>query len=65
MPNKFVRVCPKCLSRNIESDLSAEAYGASNFFNSYKCNDCQYAGQFFPELPESEWKKMKKGKVSE
>jgi len=42
-------MCPKCKSKNISADLSAQAYGQGSFFNQYKCNDCDYTGQFFIE----------------
>ncbi|MBD3361599.1 hypothetical protein GF358_02275 [Candidatus Woesearchaeota archaeon] len=46
------RICPKCKSTNISKDLSKEAYAKGSFFNQYKCNDCGYTGEFFPEVDE-------------
>lgn len=59
MPKKLKRICPRCKSTDISSDLSAQAYGKGSFFNSYKCNKCGYSGQFFPEIIEK-IKKLKK-----
>ncbi|MFC1801528.1 hypothetical protein ACFLZB_03610 [Nanoarchaeota archaeon] len=47
---KLIKICPKCKSQNIKPDLSVQAYGQGSFFNHFKCNDCGYTGQFFPEV---------------
>ncbi len=52
------RICPRCKSTDISSDLSAQAYGKGSFFNEYKCNDCGYTGQFFPEIVEKTKRKI-------
>lgn len=57
---KRVMICPKCKSRDVSPDLSLEAYSSGSLFNSYKCNNCGYSGQFFIEFDEEEMKKMKK-----
>ena len=59
MPKKYIQICPKCKSTDISKDFSAQAYGRGTFFNQYKCNNCGYSGQFFPEISEKELKKTK------
>ncbi len=47
---KSVKICPKCKSVDIDSDLTASsAFGMASFDN-FKCNKCGYSGQFFPEV---------------
>lgn len=50
MKNKTKRICPKCKSEDISSDLSAHSFAQGSIFNQYKCNKCGYAGMFFPEI---------------
>jgi predicted nucleic-acid-binding Zn-ribbon protein len=45
----MTRMCPKCKSRNIEADLSAQSFAKGSVFNRFKCNNCGYTGEFFPE----------------
>ena len=56
----MVRICPRCQSTNISPDLSKEAYGSGKIFNSYKCNDCDFHGEFFPEVDKKAISKIKK-----
>ncbi len=49
MLNK-IRICPKCKSKDVSADLSAQSYAQGSFFNQYKCNKCGHTGQFFPEI---------------
>jgi len=56
---KFVRVCPKCRSRDLSHDMSVQAFGRGAEFNSFKCNKCGHTGIFFPEVKERNKKKGK------
>ncbi|MCK4521187.1 MAG: hypothetical protein KAU20_01345 [Nanoarchaeota archaeon] len=60
MSKKLIKICPKCKSTDISPDLSVQSYAQGSFFNQYKCNDCGYNGQFFPEVNEKELKKTSK-----
>ncbi|MBN2368453.1 hypothetical protein JXC34_05535 [Candidatus Woesearchaeota archaeon] len=46
------RICPKCKSKDISPDLSAQSYARGSIFNQFKCNACGYTGEFFPEVEE-------------
>ena len=52
--SKDSRICPRCKSNDISPDFSIESYAKSSFFNNYKCNNCGYKGQFFPEIKRKE-----------
>jgi transposase-like protein len=56
MAEKFIRICPKCKSRDITLDVSTLSY------NRYKCKNCGYAGVFFIEVSEKEFKRLQKTK---
>lgn len=58
--SEIIRICPRCQSTNISPDLSKEAYGSGKIFNSYKCNDCGFHGEFFPEIDKKIIGKIKK-----
>jgi len=45
-----IRICPKCKSKNIKADFSAHSFAQGSVFNKYKCNNCGFAGIFFPEI---------------
>jgi hypothetical protein len=48
---KNIRICPQCMSPDIETDFSnAAAVGAGFINNSFKCNHCGHVGTFFPEI---------------
>jgi predicted RNA-binding Zn-ribbon protein involved in translation (DUF1610 family) len=57
MKKKPVKICPKCKSENISPDFSARIFGQGYEFNASKCNDCGYAGIFFPEVDTKKAKK--------
>ena len=48
--SKTVKVCPKCGSMDVSSDLSVQSYAQGGFFNNMVCNNCGYSGQLFPEV---------------
>ena len=49
MGKKYL-ICPRCKSLDISPDFSVEAFGKGSFFNQRKCNNCEFKGQFFPEI---------------
>jgi hypothetical protein len=51
--NKFVKFCPKCHSKNMSNDWSNPALVRMGVFNGGVCEDCGYAGNFFPEVDET------------
>ena len=59
---KSKRICPKCNSNNVSPDFSLKTFGEASEFNKYKCNNCSYAGIFFPEIEKRKIKKNKKSK---
>jgi len=44
---KYVRICPKCGSAKVMGNVLNMAIGVPNF---YKCAECGYSGQIFPEV---------------
>lgn len=44
---KYIRICPKCKSSKVIGNILNLALGIPNF---YKCADCGYSGQIFPEV---------------
>ncbi|MBT3416808.1 hypothetical protein HON86_03680 [Candidatus Woesearchaeota archaeon] len=57
---EMIRICPKCQSTNVSPDIGTEAYGSGKIFNSYKCNNCGFSGEFFPEVDKKIIEKIKK-----
>ena len=51
---KTVKICPKCGSEDLSSDLSVQSYAQGGFFNNMVCNNCGFSGQFFPEMDKKE-----------
>ena len=45
-----VKVCPKCGSENIKVDTDNARAAAGLSVSSYKCLDCGFSGQLFPEI---------------
>lgn len=60
MKKTYVRICPKCKSKNIETNMTAVTIGMGTFNNEYKCKNCGYEGMFFPEVEKSNLKRLKK-----
>ena len=44
---KYVRVCPKCRSLDVVSDLTLAFLGENS---TLKCRECGYTNTFFPEV---------------
>tara|TARA_Y100000310_G_C20689135_1_gene821038 strand:- start:291 stop:491 length:201 start_codon:yes stop_codon:yes gene_type:complete len=57
---KYVKICPKCGSKDVSSDLSVASIARGSFQNDFKCNKCEYKGMFFPEIGESKLKEYRK-----
>jgi len=55
---EIIKICPRCGSEDISPDLSLDNYSSGKIFNSYKCNNCGYSGQFFIEIEKEEIKKI-------
>ncbi len=50
MPKKKTKYCPVCNSTDISADFSNPgAVRTGLFHNSFKCNNCGYTNNFFPE----------------
>ncbi|MBE8539594.1 hypothetical protein [Geoglobus acetivorans] len=63
--DEYMRVCPRCLSSDVEPDLytpAAVAYGA---LNSYRCNSCGHTGVFFPEFRKEDLMNTEKLQIEE
>lgn len=58
---RYIRICPKCGSINIQTDYSNPAVWAYGTSTKYKCNSCGVIGPVFPEILESEITEYKKG----
>ena len=57
---KYLRICPICGSTDTSYDLSTHA-AATRFSTSiYKCNECGYSAQAFPEMDEKTIKEFRK-----
>ena len=57
---RFVPVCPKCGSDDVQSETNP-AYASSGLLTQFKqCNNCGHHGQFFPEVPKSKVTKTPK-----
>ncbi|MBS3119970.1 hypothetical protein J4475_04060 [Candidatus Woesearchaeota archaeon] len=52
---KYVQVCPRCRSRDIIMSNDNPLAGSMMPIER-KCNECNYSGTFFPEVPEEELK---------
>jgi hypothetical protein len=53
-----IRICPQCMSPDVETDFSnAAAVGVGFINNSFKCNHCGHAGTFFPKISVKDLKK--------
>ena len=47
MEKNYVRVCPKCGSSKVIGNILNMAVAMPNY---YKCANCSYSGQIFPEV---------------
>ena len=54
----FVSVCPECNSTNISMDHSNALVGAMGLPADFICKDCGFTSKVFPEMEESEAKKL-------
>lgn len=54
--DKTFLICPRCYSKDISyiSNTIAIVSAAQ-----YKCRDCEYTSELFPEVSEKEFKKIK------
>ena len=50
MKKQWVKICPKCKSRDIGSNIFTYTIAKDSFNNEYKCKKCEYEGMFFPEV---------------
>ncbi len=57
---RYVTLCPICGSSNVSNNFSTEAVatGFSSFI--YRCNDCGFVAQAFPEVEESRVEEARK-----
>lgn len=53
---KYMHICPKCKSNNVSPDFSVQSFAQGSVFNKHKCNNCGYAGMFFPEIDKKQLK---------
>lgn len=60
---KFVKICPKCGSKDVQTDYSNAAVWAYGAPTSNKCDNCSHVAKVFPEVAESELKDFKPQKV--
>ena len=51
---KFIRVCPRCGSKNVENEVIFSRMGQF-----YVCKHCGFGGSLFPEIPKKFADKMK------
>ncbi len=51
---KYVKICPKCKSTDINMDKSNPLQPAMGMPALYICGNCKHTGNFFPEIPLSE-----------
>lgn len=56
---KHVKICPKCNSLNIKSDLTLAFLGETSTMT---CSDCGYTNTFFPEVEVSKVREFIKKK---
>ena len=49
----YMRICPKCGSKNVSPDFSQQTFGEQSEFNANKCNNCGHRGIFFSEFKKS------------
>ena len=69
---KYVKICPKCGSTNVVTDFSNPAVWAYGTTTKYRCKDCKYMANIFPEVlkdniqkyKEEVGKGIKKGKIN-
>ena len=52
---KYIRVCPKCKSPDVDRDTSTHIQGALGLPSMYVCSTCGYSGYAFPEVPKEEF----------
>ncbi|MBI2451546.1 hypothetical protein HYV50_00540 [Candidatus Pacearchaeota archaeon] len=58
--DKYVIMCPKCNSTDVQTDFSNPAMVESGMFiNSRVCNNCGYRGDFFPKAVKDRIPKLK------
>jgi len=58
MINSYIKVCPNCGSTNVEREITpSSALGVRNPFH---CNNCNFEGELFPEIPKEKQNKFKK-----
>jgi len=58
LPKEFVTICPKCGSINVETDFSNPLNWAYGMPPNYQCNECGYAGKFFPQIDKDKVKEF-------
>ena len=63
--DRYVRVCPRCGSTNIDWKLDGSAWsialsgmGGAAVFDNFTCMECGYSSRIMPEFPESEVSKV-------
>ncbi|AIY91066.1 hypothetical protein [Geoglobus acetivorans] len=63
--DEYARVCPRCLSSDVEPDLYNPAAVAFGALNTYRCNSCGHTGVFFPEFRKEDLKTAEKLQIEE
>lgn len=60
----YAKICPKCRSLNVAISHQGSLSGlvALGLPTVYRCKDCGFAGNFFPEVNFNEMKKKSKNK---
>ena len=59
---KYIMICPKCKSIDINMDKSNPLQGAMGLPAMYICNKCGHSGYTFPEIKFSEIEELKEEK---
>lgn len=62
---KYVKICPKCGSIDVQTDFSNPADWALGITPRYKCNSCNHESTIFPEVLVDEIENYKKTKSKE
>lgn len=57
---KCIKICSKCGSEDVHIDFSNPVVWAYGTRSNYRCENCQYVGDLFPEVPASQQIKYEK-----